>query len=255
MRIRGLMLVSIILLLGIIALTLHLLAMCSSRWKITKRDRDPAMGPVSYGLWKRCEFINMTIIKQGIALGVRPNVEVCRPNRYMRFSPDKFDTCYYIHRQCPVMEDNQLPEGCSCRYLPSTKALQWLTVLTAIFLVVGLLLIYLRTIARPQNESANLIFSFGPFICFLLAFLLMITTLILVGAYLRRDTYEDYTFPLKTVANVTGRPQAFDLHSLRNFAKHNKERFSHDAYVSAERELRDDANMTYHTNIGWGNSF
>ena len=90
---------------------------------------------------------------------------------------------------------------------------------------------------------------------------------------LRRDTYEDYTFPLKTVANFTGRPQAFDLHSLRNFAKHNskiiivgkqsllsvlillEERFSHDAYVSAERELRDDANMTYHTNIGWATRF
>ncbi|UJR23882.1 hypothetical protein I4U23_026854 [Adineta vaga] len=255
MRIRGLMLVSIVLLLGIIALTLHLLAVGSSRWKITKRDRDPAMGPVSYGLWKRCEYINMTIIKQGVALGVRSNVEICRPNRYMRFSPDKFDTCYYIHRQCPVMEASQLPDGCSCRYLPSTKALQWLTILAAIFLVLGLLSLYFRAITTPQDDTSNLISSFAPFLCFLLALLAMITTLILVGAYLRRDTYEDYTFPLKTVANFTTYPQAFDLHSLRNFAKHKKDSFSHERFVAAEKELRDDANTHYHTNIGWATGF
>jgi hypothetical protein len=111
------------------------------------------MTPVSYGLWERCEYANITIMKQGIALGIRPNVQLCRPNRYMRYSPDKFDTCYYIRRNCPVTTAVQLPEGCSCRYLPSAKGLQWLTVLAAICLVIGLLLLYLKVIVSPANGS------------------------------------------------------------------------------------------------------
>lgn len=36
---------------------------------------------------------------------------------------------------------------------------------------------------------------------------------------LRRDTYEDYTFPLDAVSKVAKHLQGFDLHSLRNYAK------------------------------------
>ncbi len=111
------------------------------------------MTPVSYGLWERCEYVNITIMKQGVAIGTRPNVRICRPNRYMRYSVNNFDTCYYIRRNCPVTEPAQLPKGCSCRYLPSAKALQWLTVLAAVCLVIGLLILYLKTIAKPQNGS------------------------------------------------------------------------------------------------------
>jgi hypothetical protein len=157
------------------------------------------MAPVSYGLWQRCEYTNLTIMKQGVALGIRPNVQTCRPNVYMRYSADKFDTCYYIRRNCPVTEKAQLPEGCSCRYLPSAKGLQWLTVLAAICLVLGLLLLYFIAISSPQNsslffknsfplnkfhvlDSADIVRTFGPFICFFLTLFLMVTTLILVGA-------------------------------------------------------------------------
>jgi len=79
----------------------------------------------------------------------------------------------------------------------------------------------------------------------------MVTALILVGAYLRRDTYEDYTFPLQSVSNDTAHLQGFDLHSLRNYAKHYEATFNYDRYRAAERELRMDANTHYHTNIGW----
>ena len=127
----------------------------SPGWKITKRDRDPRMAPVSYGLWQRCELVNITIMKQGVALGIRPNVQLCRPNRYMRYSPDKYETCYYIRRNCPVTERAQLPDGCACRYLPSTKFLQWLTIFAAVFLIIGLLLLYLKTITSPQNGSSR----------------------------------------------------------------------------------------------------
>ncbi|CAF1971525.1 unnamed protein product [Rotaria magnacalcarata] len=250
MQIRGVVIVTLALFLGIGALVLHLLAMCSPRWKVTKRDVEPIMAPVSYGLWQRCEYSNITISKQGVSLGTRPNVELCRPNHYMRYSPDKYDLCYHRRRGCPVTEPANLPEGCSCRYLPSAKGLQWLTIYATIFLILGLLLLYLKTITSPQNDSAVLVLSFGPFACFLLTLLFMITTLILVGAYLRRDTYEDYTFPLRSISNDSKSLLGFELHSLRNYAKHFESKVPYDQYIAAERELRTDANTHYHTTIG-----
>jgi hypothetical protein len=109
------------------------------------------MAPVSYGVWDRCERINQTALKQGVALGVEQNIKICRPNLYMRYSPDDYSTCYNIRRNCPVIEKSQLPKGCSCRYLPSTKGLQWLTCLAALCLIFGLLIIYLKVITTPQN--------------------------------------------------------------------------------------------------------
>lgn len=111
------------------------------------------MAPVSYGLWERCESINATIIKQGVALGIRPNVQLCRPNLYMRYSPENYHRCYHIRRDCPVTPKENLPEECSCRYLPSTRGKQWLTILAAIFITLGLLILYLKTITSPQNGS------------------------------------------------------------------------------------------------------
>jgi hypothetical protein len=110
------------------------------------------MAPVSYGLWQRCEYTNITIVKQGVALGTRPNVFICRPNHYMRYSVENFEICYYIRRNCPVIEPGQLPKGCHCQYLPYAKGLQWLVILAAIFLIVGLLLLYLKIIATPQKS-------------------------------------------------------------------------------------------------------
>ncbi|CAF1398396.1 unnamed protein product [Adineta steineri] len=246
MQIRGVVLVTVALFLGIAALVLHLLALCSPHWKITKRDAEPVLSPVSYGLWQRCENTNLTIMKQGVALGVRPNVEICRPNLYMRYPPQKFNLCYNIRRNCPVLQVDQIPEGCSCRYLPSTRALQWLTVSAAIFLIIGILLLYLNNIAQPQNESAVLLVRYAPFICFLSALLLLATGLILFGAFLRRDTYEDFSFPLQSLKNGM---QSYDLHSLRNYAKFH-ENVSRELYTKAEQELREDANTHYHTIIG-----
>lgn len=185
MQIRGVVLITIALFVGIPALILHLLAMyvfvfsrikrikkylfefrCSPKWKITKRDVDPAMSPVSYGLWERCENININIIKQGVSLGTRPNVQVCRPNRYMRYSSQNFDKCYHLRRNCPFLEQSQLPDVCKCRYLPSTKALQWLTILAAICLVIGLLILHLNTIGKAQNSSLNINFQYySYFVC------------------------------------------------------------------------------------------
>ena len=163
------------------------------------------MTPVSYGLWQRCEYNNITISKQGIAIGIRP-VQVCYPNRYMRYAPEKYDTCDHIRRNCPVLQPADIPEGCSCRYLPSARCVQWLSILAAAFLTIGLLLLYLKTIASAQNgsfcidarhidllpllllESAVLVLSFGPFVSFVLASFFMVTTLIMIGACKWMDT-------------------------------------------------------------------
>ncbi|CAF3608659.1 unnamed protein product [Adineta steineri] len=250
MQIRGIILVTTAFFLGSAALILHLLALYSPHWKITKRDIEPVVSPVSYGIWQRCEYSNLTIIKQGLALGVQPNVQICRPNLYMRYKPNEFNLCYNIRRYCPVLQVDQIPEGCSCRYLPSTKALQWFTVLAAVFLIIGLLLVYLNNIAQPQNESAILLVRYAPFVCFLAAFILLVTGLILFGAFLRRDTYEDFSFPIRNLTGDTEAIQAFDLHSLRNYAKYYEETFSREQYKKAEQELREDANTHYHTIIG-----
>lgn len=129
---------------------------CSPKWKVTKRDADPRMAPVSYGLWKRCEKINVNIVKQGVSLGTQPNVTVCRPNQYMRYSAKNFDKCYHLRRNCPVTPQSQLPSVCTCDYLPSTSALQWLTILAAVFLVIGLLVLYLKTIGTAENGSLKI---------------------------------------------------------------------------------------------------
>lgn len=126
---------------------------CSPHWRITKRDLAPKMEPVSYGLWQRCEYRDTPITKQGVSLGTRPHVLACWPNVYLRYSPETFNECYNIRRNCPVMPKDKIPKGCACRYLPSDRALQWLTILAAVFLTVGLLLLYLKTIAQPQNGS------------------------------------------------------------------------------------------------------
>jgi hypothetical protein len=81
------------------------------------------MAPVSYGIWYRCENMNVSIIKQGVALGTRLNVQVCRPNVYMRYSSDNHHSCYHIRRNFPVTLKDQLTEGCSCRYLLPAKIL------------------------------------------------------------------------------------------------------------------------------------
>jgi hypothetical protein len=92
---------------------------------------------------------------------------------------------------------------------------------------------------------------------------------------LRRDTYEDYTFPLTTVSNDTN-AHGFELFSLRNYAKHygkkktkqkKKEELKFlfiyflasllpkERYAAAVKELRFDANTHYHTVIRWGTGF
>ncbi|CAF1138569.1 unnamed protein product [Rotaria sordida] len=118
-----------------------------------------------------------------------------------------------------------------------------------------LLLENLKTILQKKknenNDSALFVLTYGPYICFLLTLLLMITGLILIGAY----TYEDYSFPLDSISNNTQDRQSYDLHSLRTYAKYHEATFSHERYVAAEDELIKDANSHFHTTIGWATGY
>lgn len=122
------------------------------------------MTPVSYGIWERCEYTNLTLMRQGVTLGTRTNVQFCHPNRYMRYSTNNYTLCHNYRRKCSVFNQDQFPEGCSCQYLPSTKGLQWLTGLAAICLILGILLLYLRSIASPNNSSYTIQILFELFL-------------------------------------------------------------------------------------------
>lgn len=83
----------------------------------------------------------------------------------------------------------------------------------------------------------------------------------------RRDTYEDYSFPLQSLEDFSP-TDTFDLRSLRVYAKdlgkyeriyylylyflyyYLGERLTREQYIKAENELRDDARTHYHTVIG-----
>lgn len=159
------------------------------------------MSPVTYGLWQRCEYENKTLTEQGIAIGIRLNVPICYPNRYLRYSPSSFKTCNFYRNKCAVVGKNDLPKECSCQYLPSSKGLQWLAIIATVCLILGLILLYLKAVAIPENssnskmifnksisssssclDSAAFLVSHGPFICFFLTLLLLVTGLILFGS-------------------------------------------------------------------------
>lgn len=252
MAVRGVTFITAALAVGIAALVLHLLALCSPQWKVTERVIEPIMPPVTYGLWQRCEYENKSLTEQGVAVGVRLNVPICYPNRYLRYSPSSYRTCNFYRNKCPVMNKNDLLKECSCRYLPSSKALQWLTVLAAICLVLGLILLYFKAIATPQNNSAAFVLSHGPFICFFLTLLLLVTGLILFGSYFRRYTYEGYFFPLEAekyskynIPSVT-----YNAYSIRQYAKTNESKLTNDDVSQIVKELIANGNSHYKTRIG-----
>ncbi|CAF0893229.1 unnamed protein product [Didymodactylos carnosus] len=257
MRIKGVVLLTLALFLGLGGLVLHLLAIFTTKWKITKRDKDPPLAPISYGLWERCEMQNVTFQKQGLPINQRATY-VCLPNRYLRYSADHNNECFHRRRECGLYSSQTLPDGCKCRYLPSTKGLQWLTILAAIVLIIGLLLLYMKLIATPQNESAAFLLGFAPFLFILMAFLFMLTTLILLGSYLRRDSYEEFQFPLNTIDNNSTNTQnrlSFNLHGLKNYIRRHNDQFTRERARLANAELLSTINDTYHTVIGWSTGF
>ncbi|CAF0892969.1 unnamed protein product [Didymodactylos carnosus] len=258
MRVKGVILITLALFLGLGGLILHLLAIFTTKWKITKRDKDPPLAPISYGLWQRCEMQNVTFSKQAVGINARETY-VCMPNRYLRYNSEHNAECFYRRRECGLYSANSIPADCRCRYLPSTKGLQWLTILAAISLVLGLLLLYLKLIATAQNGSAAFLLGFAPFIFIFLAFLFILTTLILFGSYLRRDSYEEFQFPLNTLKNLDDSTNqnrlGFNLHGLKNYIRRHPELFDREKARATIDELLTTINDTYHTVIGWSAGF
>ncbi|CAF0892986.1 unnamed protein product [Didymodactylos carnosus] len=206
MRIKGVIIITLALLLGIAALIFHFLAMFTKRWKVA------------------------------IPKGVQ-NISNNNPHYYG-----------FIYRHlCSSL--TKVVHPCTCDYIPSTKGLQWCCILAALYLILGILVLYLKLIAAPQNASAAFLLGFVPVSLIFIALLFMLTTLILVGAYLRRDEYEDYdvilsSIPAEESVNYYRLTQYFKLNNKQNAL-----------YKQAQTEFKAYHQNNYDAHIGWSTSF
>ena len=113
---------------------------------------------------------------------------------------------------------------------------QWFSLLAAVFLLLTIFIFYLRLIASPQNglfveidtrhlclllllASASFLLTFAPMGLLSFALLVMLVTMILLGAYLRRNEYEDYDVKLpKTFFEpMNEAPETVNLYRLKAF--------------------------------------
>ncbi|CAF1202804.1 unnamed protein product [Adineta steineri] len=224
MRIRAVLVLTFALFFAISALIFHFLAMFSKRWVVAvpRKPRGPNDQIHYYGLWTRCQYSNTSFVIPDISS--QPNIEnfVCRPNTYLRYDSSNQDItkkCYESRHQCSSIIGVHL--DCRCEYLSITKIQQCCTILAAICLLIAIFVFYLKIIASPQNAIAARILIFTPMILLSLALVLMFTTIILLGAYLRRNEYEDYDIklPKEILHRLPMQPESFNLYRLKTFLK------------------------------------
>ncbi len=72
--------------------------------------------------------------------------------------------------------------------------------------------------------GATLFLTFAPMILLSLALVLMVITMLLVGAYLRRNQYEDYDIklPKQIFSQLRMKPETFNLYRLNAFFKNHQ---------------------------------
>ncbi|CAF0893211.1 unnamed protein product [Didymodactylos carnosus] len=283
-RIKGVIIITLALLLGITALIFHFLAMFTKRWKVTipKGVQNISNNnPHYYGLWERCQYMDISFATPVVIKSSSTNIInfdtgtptirnfVCRPNTYLRYKSKDIDTeiCFIYRHLCSSLTNVIHP--CTCNYLPSTKGLQWCCILAAIFMILGLLLLYLKLIAIPQHDMLAFLLNFTPILFIFFSILFMLTTLILIGAYLRRDEYEDYDVVLSSI--LTG--ESVNLYRLKQYFQLNKRKILtynnefkmiiHHFYILDQDTFYKQAIeefKTYHLNnydahIGWSTGF
>jgi len=131
----------------------------SQRWivSIPRRFRGPNDQTRYYGLWSRCQYSNTSFVIPDISS--QPNIEnfVCRPNLYVRYdttNQQQTQQCYEIRHQCSSIIGVFYP-NCQCQYLLSTQIQQWSTIIASIFLVLTIVILYLKLIASPQTSSLD----------------------------------------------------------------------------------------------------
>jgi len=72
--------------------------------------------------------------------------------------------------------------------------------------------------------SATILLTFAPMVCLSIVLLLMLVTMILVGAYLRRNEYEDYDIklPKDILYSLPGAPETVNFYRLDAFFKNHQ---------------------------------
>lgn len=133
----------------------------SNRWivSIPRRSRGPNDQTRYYGLWSRCQYSNTSFVIPDISS--QPNIEnfVCRPNFYIRYDTTNEQLnqiCYESRHQCSSIIG--VHPDCKCKYLHSNQIQQWSTILASVFLLLTIIILYLKLIASPQTSSYLFIF-------------------------------------------------------------------------------------------------
>ncbi|CAF1147257.1 unnamed protein product [Adineta ricciae] len=253
MRIKAMLVVTIALFIAIPGLILHLVALFGKRWivSIPRKSRGPNEQTHYYGLWTRCQYSNTSFVIPDISS--QPNIEnfVCRPNTYLRYDTSNIDIsrkCYESRHQCSSIVG--VHSECRCEYLSVTKIQQWCSILAAVFLCLAIFTLYLRIITTAENAIAARILIFVPVIALSLALILMIVTMVLVGAFLRRHEYEEYDvkLPKEVLRGVRIEPEMVNYYRLNAFFKNNPDvnlrRYVISAFKSLHRER-------YYARIDW----
>ncbi|CAF2443270.1 unnamed protein product [Rotaria sp. Silwood2] len=253
MRIKAVLLLTIALFFATIGLIFHFLAIFSKRWTVAipRQPRGPNDQIHYYGLWTRCQYSNTSFVIPDISS--QPNIEnfVCRPNTYLRYNINNEEIsrkCYLSRHQCSSIIG--VHPDCKCKYLHVTRTQQWCSILAAVCLLFAIFSLYLRIIASPQNVSGTFLLALAPVTLFTVALLLMIITMILVGASLRRNEYEDYDIklskeifpPLSTV------PETFNLYRLNAFFKNHKDPILHRNAISTFKSIHKER---FYARIDW----
>jgi len=170
----------------LVAMTLvfHLIAIGYPRWKVYEHRRTPNE-TMFIGLFHRCENRLVNVI--GTTNRYYP---ICDENRYL--PPDR-NLSDIIHRY-PL---NETPRLCNvagnpyrCDYSPITKGLISTTILAACLLIFSLLLIYLHLLINQFKYKTHLLIAGITIALLLLAFLFILTTLILLGSTMSFDLFE-----------------------------------------------------------------
>ena len=155
----------------VFALVFHITAMGHHHWKkaesrnITSANKY-GFNYTSIGLFTRC-------LRDDTYTG-----ESCFPNKFPGNT-----SCNALF-DCRSRDSSSV---CNCDYLPSTKGIAACTIIAAIFLGVALIILFVHSINTTETRSMGIILGLFPLILLLLAFLFILTALILVGSYLSRD--------------------------------------------------------------------
>ncbi|CAF1314561.1 unnamed protein product [Adineta steineri] len=143
-------------------------------WKqvISKNTDRTGFSRTTIGLFTRC------------VPSVDRKSELCFPNMYPAINSGCLGTNIINRYDCLP---RTLNATCGCDFLPSTKGIAACAIIAAVLLGIAIILLFIHSIKTTETRTIGLCLSFLPLLLLLLAFLFILTALILVGCYLSRD--------------------------------------------------------------------